>query len=823
MIEKVQESHLYMWLKEKDSKFLSKLDETIEYANTILPQINNVFASYTVHGVRHSINVMEYMYALVVDINKLSELEVALLIYSALLHDIGMIANVDEIKEIKADHAILGERKYSKVLEKYGDEMTALQECVRPVHGKRARDYIETKMDERLFLIPESTNISFKSELAQICMSHNEDFEWIKKNLHNDKKKGHFDLNAQYISVLLRISDYLDIDEQRAPLYLYKYLNPKEFSDLEWKQHFVIENYDKIRRNPKTNELEIFFQGTSQDPSVHRKLLKYFDAINGELKNAVDLCESFVDEKYLLPLKTNVVNQIQSKGFSFSDLRLSLDYNAVTNLLMGEHIYGDRKYGLRELIQNSIDACKTMEESATKMEKFRYQNYQPYISVILDKDRKKVMVMDNGSGMSIDILKKYFLNVGVSYYASDDYRLQDREYSPIGHYGIGFLACFMLSDKVEVNTVYYNEQKMNRISFERNSEYICLTYEDTVRQQGTEIILDYDQCLSVFNNNIERLVSFIENNFLDCGIPIKISTMEKGVSMPLECNIKRIETIIAENICLSEYLSGIEAFIDCSYKQINFAKYLSDINGYESYCYNEEEYSVDEENISIKNFVKDGKITFLKIPIITEDEESEFLKAYDVLEDYQEALDKIGNYEAINIWGDEDEFEDYDFIIEESSESIIGGYTLGGFRNQFHHGSLTPVKPEIIKKGVVTGESNAVLPYNEENTFKGRFRWENTDTCYVKNVLLSGLRIKIPYLVDGVILKGAVINIFNREFIPNVSRNNISASQQEKLSYAIGKAIHLWIRDHAELSTEQKALLDVFIETKYKETNYCLR
>ena len=134
-----------------------------------------------------------------------------------------------------------------------------------------------------------------------------------------------------------------------------------------------------------------------------------------------------------------------------------------------------------------------------------------------------------------------------------------------------------------------------------------------------------------------------------------------------------------------------------------------------------------------------------------------------------------------------------------------------------------PVKPEIIKKGVVTGESNAVLPYNEENTFKGRFSWENTDTCYVKNVLLSGLRIKIPYLVDGVILKGAVINIFNREFIPNVSRNNISASQQEKLSYAIGKAIHLWIRDHAELSTEQKALLDVFIETKYKETNYCLR
>lgn len=823
MIEKVQESHLYMWLKEIDSKFLNTLDEVIAYADAMLPQINNVFASYTIHGIRHSINVMEYMYELVVDIDKLSELEVAMLIYSALLHDIGMVANADEIKEIKADHAILGERKYSKVLEKYGDEMTALQECIRPVHGKRAKDYIETQMDEKLFLIPGSTKISFKSELAKICMSHNEDFEWIKKNLSNEEKKGHFDLNAQYISVLLRISDYLDIDEQRAPLYLYNYLSPKEFGNLEWKQHFVIENYDKIRRNHKTRELEIFFQGISQEPSVHRKLLKYFDAINGELKDAVSLCESFIDEKYLLPLKTNVVNKIQTSGFSFSDLRLSLDYNAVTNLLMGEHIYGDKKYGLRELIQNSIDACKTMEESAKKMDKFRYQNYQPYISVILDKDRKKVMVMDNGSGMSIDILKKYFLNVGVSYYVSDDYRLQDREYSPIGHYGIGFLACFMLSDKVEVNTVYYDEQKMNHISFERNSEYICLTYEDAVRQQGTEIILDYDQCLGTFNNSIGQLVFFIENNFLDCGIPIKISTMEKGISTPLECKIKKIETIITENICLSQYLNGIEAFIDCSYKQINFAKHLSDINGCKSYCYNEDNYSLEIENVPIKSCVSNGKIKLLNIPIIKEDDENDFLKAYEVLEDYKEALDKLGSYESINIWGNEDTIEFDDFTIEESNESIVGDYTLGGFRNQFHHASLTPVHTDVIEQGVITGETDAVLPYNEERTFTGKFSWENTDVCYVKNVLLSGLRIKIPYLVDGITLKGAVINIFNQEFVPNVSRNNVSILQQKMLSYAIGKAIHLWVRDNAELSLEQKVLLDKFIETKYKETNYCLK
>lgn len=80
---------------------------------------------------------------------------------------------------------------------------------------------------------------------------------------------------------------------------------------------------------------------------------------------------------------------------------------------------------------------------------------------------------------------------------------------------------------------------------------------------------------------------------------------------------------------------------------------------------------------------------------------------------------------------------------------------------------------------------------------------------YIFDVSQISLRLTLLFLYDSL--------------IPNVSRNNISASQQENLSYAIGKAIHLWIRDHAELSTEQKALLDVFIETKYKETNYCLR
>lgn len=128
MIEKVQETHLYKCLYEKNSEFLGQVNEAIKYAENMLPLINKVFTDYTVHGIKHSINVMEYMFSLITDIELLSELEVVLLIYSALFHDIGMVTNENEINDIKSDNSVLGERKYSKVFEKYGEENISLQE-----------------------------------------------------------------------------------------------------------------------------------------------------------------------------------------------------------------------------------------------------------------------------------------------------------------------------------------------------------------------------------------------------------------------------------------------------------------------------------------------------------------------------------------------------------------------------------------------------------------------------------------------------------------------------------------------------------------------
>lgn len=181
----LENTKLYQELQNRESKYKAQVDETYKYASEMLPKINRVFANYTGHGIEHSVNVMQYMYDLVTDISAISDLEITCLIYAALLHDIGMTANETEIEAIKKDELNFHGRKYSVIYDKYQNENIALQECIRPVHGERASDYIKD-MKKEFFIISEYTNCNFRMELAKICQAHTMNREWVLQNLDSD-------------------------------------------------------------------------------------------------------------------------------------------------------------------------------------------------------------------------------------------------------------------------------------------------------------------------------------------------------------------------------------------------------------------------------------------------------------------------------------------------------------------------------------------------------------------------------------------------------------------------------------------------------------
>lgn len=82
---------------------------------------------------------------------------------------------------------------------------------------------------------------------------------------------------------------------------------------------------------------------------------------------------------------------------------------------------------------------------------------------------------DQGTGMTLGMLKRYFLQVGSSYYISQelkrdllDHGVRD-DFHGISRFGIGFLSCFLCGDYAEVSTLYFDPQKNQREeTYQRN-------------------------------------------------------------------------------------------------------------------------------------------------------------------------------------------------------------------------------------------------------------------------------------------------------------------------------------------------------------------
>lgn len=344
MVDSIEKTILYQELKLRgEEKFTIKIDDTYKKCKEILSAVNNVFKDYTMHNEVHSLNTMEYMSSLITDIKKINSLDIVLCIYAALFHDIGMVVYNDEINKIKENKDPLIKFDYNILMDEFGDETKVLQEAIRPIHGKRVRVLIDRNKEGflDLFNIPE-TSTSFMDELIDICQAHNEDFEWINFKIDDVIEKGNYSGNPQFVAILLRLADLLDIDEQRAPQFLYQLLKPSGISDDEWRQHFILDNFDKVKFNKSLDCKEIHFYGKSTDVNIHRKFLNYIDYFKDELIRAISLSEKFGNEVYVLKINPIPKLRFNTQGFSFADFKLSLDYNAVTNLLMGENIYGEK-------------------------------------------------------------------------------------------------------------------------------------------------------------------------------------------------------------------------------------------------------------------------------------------------------------------------------------------------------------------------------------------------------------------------------------------------------------------------------------------------
>jgi molecular chaperone HtpG len=822
---------LVKYLKSVDSPFLPKIEEVYcDVKDMLNTRVQQVFPHYTLHDTGHSFRVMEYMSELVLDIKMLSELEITLMIYSALLHDIGMAVSQDDIDSIKNDSFSFCEVKFSAMKKIMGgDEVIALQEYVRRIHASLSGKYIREKLKDKL-VIPKLTTLDFAEELSLICEAHTEDYDWIKTKLRANEVRGDYSFNPQFIAAILRLADVLDIDGNRTPYNLYKLISPKDGSEEEWKQHFIISNNEKIAYNEKTQQKKIVFHGKANNASIHRKILSYISWVKNELIHSTALVNGMLSQ-YSLVYDTNPEINIQAEGYTFSDYKMTLEFRAISSLLMGEKIYGSKSLGLRELIQNSLDSCRIRQEIEEEMMEFGQDAYEPKIKVFLDQKRNYVIIKDNGTGMSMDIIKKHFLNIGVSYYNSTDFLLKDFKYKPIGNFGIGFLSCFMLSDEVKVMTRHYKQKNKFLIELEKGDEWTSLTETEDVGFHGTEVYLNYTNFIEVFENKTQNLKGFLETYFLTDGIDFElIDKYEEKIikinnpiilSAPLEKGLIKIE--------LQEYLKDIEGYALIKNKS-DFINSLEDIDFQGTlYRYNDDEGFLkvtDFSAIKIDDYLNEKEIKYLSIPLVEPNYEDDFVSGMKFTNDDIDAVIDKMNRELTWI----------SVIVPKSYQASLSDEIITRHINIFNklgieelekmgHSESCETKAFVKTINLFEGRKNDLyLPFDKKDGDDGLYWWrtpKKRKELFMRSVLIKDFRFNIPVSASIFEINAIVANINSRKFLPDISRNNVDPKEAELINYMIGKAIHAGATNALTLGIDEKKTLQNFITNFYnQQTEY---
>ena len=193
--------------------------------------------------------------------------------------------------------------------------------------------------------------------------------------------------------------------------------------------------------------------------------------------------------------------------------------------LIKKFLYSDHEIFLRELISNATDATLKLKHLSTIGDtKSDYGN--PQIEIKIDKEGKKLHIIDQGLGMSKEEVEKYINEVAFSGAEDflDKYKDKLDGAGIIGHFGLGFYSAFMVADKVEIITKSHVEKEdAAHWTCDGSPEFTLVKAKK--KKRGTEIILHIAEDSTEFleESRINELL-LKYNKFMP--IPIKFGTQE---------------------------------------------------------------------------------------------------------------------------------------------------------------------------------------------------------------------------------------------------------------------------------------------------------
>jgi len=536
-------------LRENDINYSVVLDAKNTFEKVISEGNLEFFREYTNHGIQHINKVLELSDKLIPNetYKVLNSDDITMIILVSLLHDLGMHitfegfeqlingsygtgkASLDDEKTwLELWKAYIEESKYwdgNKIVNIYGEETTPripplnsddangkdrkfIGEFLRK-HHPRLANYIAVYgfPGKNNTTIPFALKLSNpkKSLIGYIARSHGmnlwDALDYFNTKYQADQIRYFYNVHVLYLMVVLRISDYLDIDKTRADaiiLNIRKLSSP--ISKLEWLKHGAV---DYIEMDYQQDKESIYIHTNKvKNSKVYLGLINLLKSMQTEL----DICWAVLGKVYarfgsmdikFRRLHSNLtdVKKIEEE-YNFLPERVKFDSNDEILKLLIAPLYGDNpSFGVRELLQNSIDAC--LEKSTLKEQSDGLNKFKAIVDIEILKNQEDnywFKIEDNGIGMSKDILINYFLKAGASFRKSQVWRskfLDKDKNSKVrrsGRFGIGVFASFLIGNEISVSTSKFGSKYSYNFTASIDTEQIEVIRERFDRNEsGTRI------------------------------------------------------------------------------------------------------------------------------------------------------------------------------------------------------------------------------------------------------------------------------------------------------------------------------------------------
>jgi molecular chaperone HtpG len=157
--------------------------------------------------------------------------------------------------------------------------------------------------------------------------------------------------------------------------------------------------------------------------------------------------------------------------------------------IIKKFLYSDNEIFLRELISNAVDATQKIKRLAA-LGHYAKDLGDLRVKVAVDAKAKTITISDSGIGMTGEEIKKYINQVAFS--GATEFLEKFKEAKDaneiIGRFGLGFYSAFMVADKVEIQTLSYQEGA-EPVRWECDGSTSFEITEGSRTERGTDIIL----------------------------------------------------------------------------------------------------------------------------------------------------------------------------------------------------------------------------------------------------------------------------------------------------------------------------------------------